>query len=779
MIRNIGILCLSSLLLFPYPHYGQSDFRRTMIQFREAENAAIRDLRDALTGYNAGLIHIEKVSLDERTGQAFYLSVDKNETTIKYTTQNSLENAIYTFLDLLGFHWYGPGDNWFVKPSALRRPQLSGQWMEPSFRNRSFFGTGGLYFNQPQLYDPKNTYMQKWYDWKRRNRFNADFSSVGHTGQAFYLANKNLLDAHPEWFTGESGKVNGRIRIDQAAAVRAYKDWIRKIYNATTGEFIALGVEPEDGRGGVDDPLPAKMPGIKNHADKWWWLANEVAREYPENDKHIVITAYAYGDGSTNALAPSFPLRKNVYPVIIPYAFQTAYQPDEMVRVWSKWVTGNMGLYDYWNITQWSVGLPQFNIYSIVPKLRFWKSNKVDGIYLETTDAAGPMGHALWLAGQLQWDLNSNFDALYKQYLNDCFDGAAAYMKKMFDRWSKNYQGTAEVAFSLADLKKASAAVEKGSLAWKRILDLKAYVHFMKMYYEQNGTQQSKDALYRYLYSIHHLMMVQTAAFVGQAYIQPLVNGNVVPGSNGIRPLSESDIERQFQQDLRSASQTYHLSDFVFDYNKVKYIEPIANTAWRFGGYNTPFYFYAPYTGQLNLDVGAESETVFSFFSESKEFVRMNVAKSNCDYKELVLDRGWNMKRFKFPIEKGKKYWLQTRYGFSRVVVKSEGIVLFKNPGEQDFDNYQYPVQYFYVPKETSEIVFYDKEREGENDRGYLVAPDGTMQKRQITDVKNIYKVPVALAYRGKVWEADFGHSQWGFKNIPNITSLQKFEYGE
>ncbi len=296
--------------------YAQS--LQTSIQYSGVPAEVITDLRNSLHGYRAGIITIHKVPLTNRTGQEFYLSSVNGITEIKYTTQNSLENAVYTYLDLLGFRWYGPGDHWFVKPKTLPALNIPGQWMQPSFRNRSFFGTGGLEFGSKQAYDPDNQYKQKWYDWKRRNRFNADFAAVGHTGQAFYLANRNILDANPRWFAGESGKVNGRIKIEQTGAVNAYKNWIRNIYKNSKTAFTVLGVDPEDGRGGEDDPLPPRrFKGIQNwnHADKWWWLANEVAKDYPEDDKTTVVSMYAYGDGPFNALAPSFPLRKNVYPV--------------------------------------------------------------------------------------------------------------------------------------------------------------------------------------------------------------------------------------------------------------------------------------------------------------------------------------------------------------------------------------------------------------------------------------------------------------------------------
>ena len=771
---------LLSFLIVCFIVHAQQILDKTTIMYSGIEFPAIKDLKNCLLPFKAGNIVIKKVALENRTGQSFYLSVDNNKTEIQYTTEQSLENAIYTYLDLLEFRWYGPGDNWFVKPKQIKNLKLKGQWYEPSFRNRNFFGTGGLDFGKIQSYDPQNNYKEKWYTWKRRNRFSADFKGVGHAGEAFYIQNKTVLDKHPEWFINEHGKKAGRFKIDNAAAVGTYKKWIKSVYDNSKTDFIILGVDPEDGRGGADDPLPTGMKGIKNHADKWWWLANEVAKDYDESNKRVVVSMYAYGDGAYNALIPSFTLRKNVYPVIIPYAFQKAYLPNEMVAKWGATISGKMGLYDYWNITQWSSGLPQFNIYTIPEKLNFWHKNKVDGIYLETTDAAGPMGHSLWIAAQLEWDLNKDFEKLYTQYLNDCFGNAALAMRTMFDRWSKNYQGAADVAFSLQDLNNASNAVKKGSSEWKRINELKAYVHFMKLYYEHDGTQKSKDHIFNYLYSIHHLMMVQTAAFIGQNYIPPFDKGNIVPDTKGVKLITEKEIENQFQYDLKSStSKLYTLENFIFDYDKVRYTTPIPINAWRFGGFQCFFYFKAPFSGIISMDAGAEVTTPLKVYTDNEKIVDESVGNNNYDYKEKLLGREWSLKKFKLSIVKGKTYYISTNYGFSRVKINTPGIVLFKQPGQQDFDNYQYPIQYFYVPKGTKEIVFYDAEPEGTTGRGFLINPDNIPVKRLETGAKNIYKVVVAPRYRGKIWQADFAHPTWSFKNIPNIVSLQNFIYNE
>ena len=98
---------------------------------------------------------------------------------------------------------------------------------------------------------------------------------------------------------------------------------------------------------------------------------------------------------------------------------------------------------------QWSSDVPQFNIYTLPQKLRYWKASNVNTINIESTYAKGPMGHAFWLAFQLMWNTEQDFNNLYNEFLTDCFGNAAPDIKRMYDRWSLNYQYGMEVALSL------------------------------------------------------------------------------------------------------------------------------------------------------------------------------------------------------------------------------------------------------------------------------------------------------------------------------------------
>ena len=746
------------------------------INFSGVEPAAITDLKQVLSTYNnqGKIINIQKEPSASRTGQAFYISANSTTVVLKYTTPQSLENAIYTYLNMIGINWYGPGENWLVKQPILNELNIAGEWKEPTFRNRIFAGTGGLEY--PLSIDPNYNYRNNWYTWKRRNRFNYDFSENGHVGDIFYQSNRAILDANPHWFNSASGKRYGRLRIENDSAMDVYKTWAKTQYNPAN-LFNSIGTDPEDGRGFADDPLPPNgFYGIENwnHADKWWWLTNEVSKMFDENNSNIQVNAYAYGDGALNALVPKFTLRKNVYPIIIPYAFQTAYLPKQMVKTWAETIEGKMGIYDYWNITQWSLGVPQFNIYEMPEKLAFWEANKVGGMNIETTDASGPMGHAWWLAGQLQWDLNKDINIIFEKYLKDCFGAGWQPIKNMFNRWSLNYQSSQDVNFSLKDLKDATDLVVVNSAQWKRLNDLKAYVHFMKMMAQRNNTKAHNDSLYHYMYSIHQRMLVQTVAFTGQSYF------GVAPAPLTDHQLTEAEIETTFAADLIASPIEYSLSNLQIDYDKAKYVDSVPNESWKFGMY-AEAKFKAPFTGFVSINMGGEQNgTQVKIFTQDSIYKNELVNNLNYSFTEVIDGRTWYMKNYQIPVVAGQIFNIGTIGGFGRARMMTRNLILFQRSKPNDYDNAGYPVKYFYVPKGTTKIAYRDAEEQPTNYRGYLIAPGETVGIiRTPTTAQHIYTVDVPAGKDGQVWKAVFGHGDWNFTNIQSILTLQYFRYIE
>ncbi|SEA65974.1 DUF6623 family protein [Nitrosospira multiformis] len=731
-------------------------------------------------------IYLIKEELNEQTGQRFYLKKEGlHKAILKYTVDTSLDNAIYTFLDLLGFRWYGPGENWFHSPRNLN-PKGFDKYIEPSFRNRDFSPSGGVSYSPP--YDPQNTFVSDWDLWRKRNRYNSDFYPQGHAGIAFSLALKDDAIKHERkldarWFCS-GGIDTGRIKIEVPEAVEAYKEWARGLYHEER-TFNCIGVEPEDGAGGADDCLPAGMD-IENFSEKWFWLANEVAKEFDPEDKRTVVSMFAYGN---DAKVPRFPLQPNVYPIIIPYAFQSTYVPNEMIREWRKAVDGMMGIYDYWNITQWSKGLPQFDIYTIQPKIALWNEYKIEGILCESTWGAGPMGHAHWLAGQLEFDATKNFDELYTQYLTDCFAAGASDMRKMFDRWSLQYQGIGEISLSLADLKAALEKVLANGIEYKRILELAAYIHYMRLYYEQKTVEDFNRTI-QYLDAIHHLRMVQTAPMRQTGYIR-VPGWETNPDYNMVQATYES-IYRQFEKDLADYPVKYTLIDFNFDNTKASPTPDQPVPQFWFGK-EIIYYLQPKASGPIMIQLAATVEVVLKVYTDDevlfKEEIKQRTSTEPGDF-DYEFDWGtilpdgtsqWHYfaKDVMFHVERGQKYTIRASGGYIKMRFPGHEL-FFQSFGSQVYDNHDYPTCYFYVPGSATEIIFEDIQRfNRESGRGSMVPPGGSQPLTRELLYEHIYRVPVAEEFRGKIWKAVFGHPNYRLLNIPNIGSLVPFNYSE
>lgn len=684
------------------------------------------------------------------------------------TGENSFINGIYTFMHELGFRWYMPGDAWAKVPPINKTKLKIKKLYRPSFQNRTYFGTGPT-APLPGL-DPTNTFKKDFVYWDQRNRFTYDFTTTGHLGQAFYNQNKSVLDANPNYFC--SGVVNpkGRIDIGNASAVDLFVNWAVNRVD-TTARFQMIGAEPADGSGGTDDCLPTSMPGITTWSDKYFWLANQVAQKAAIKRPNAKVQIYAY---ASHAATPSFPIHDKIYPIIIPYAFQRETVPGHFVQMWHEKVGGRpMGLYDYWNITQWTLDVPDFDIYSIPEKLNFWRQNNVTTVKLESTEAKGPMGHAFWIAGQMMWDISLSFESLYNEFLTDCFGPAAPDLRNMYDRWSRNYQEDLDWAFSLRDLKVATAKTSDTAIL-SRLRELKAYVHYLKLFYEYK--HQPSDAnfqqLIKYTLSIHHLRLLQTYALVAK-YITPpagytpaQLQSTLGAMTAGAVPISPSEIDANFAADLAASPALYSVSAFQFDIYQAQAIAGITlYHPTSIIGRNT-YKFHVPTARTITFQAGANQPTQFLLQDHEEAVLREEIIPaSESGYQTISM-----------PVPAGDYYVSFGGLSGKARLKFPEGIPFFTNG--RYYSNSQYPLQYVYVPHDVDEIVYVDGEGPGTGGRGNWMAPDGTVRNPSLVKY-NIYKVAVAPSERGKVWALNIGHRDYKLLNIPNVYSLNKFQYGE
>ncbi len=705
----------------------------------------------------------------ESSGQSFYLSAKGlRHITIIGKRKNSFINGIYTLLHELGFRWYMPGDTWTIVPNKLPDLYVDKLYV-PDFRDRFYSGSGGMH-SIPGL-DEKNKVRSDFSLWNRRNRFSVDYQGKGHSGEQFYLANKTVLDKNPGYFCDAKVNRYGRINIDNRDAIQLYVQWA--INQVKPGDYFpVIGVDPADGSGGKDDCLSTQNSLIKTWSDKYFWLANQVAERLKQDDDKTMVQLYAY---ASHADVPEFKLHKNVFPVIIPYAFQRVTTSQEFIRRWSQRLEGRpMGMYDYWNISQWSIGLPQFNIYNIQQKLKLWKQYNVTHINIESTTSKGPMGHALWLASQMMWNTGLSFDSLYNAFLGDCFGPAKEDIKRMYDRWSKNYQEQMEPALSLSDLEEAARKTSNRQVL-DRITELKAYVYYIALYYkyQESPTTANYKELLDYMYRIHPLGLIQTTALEKSYIKKPESDKSLVVSPD---PSFQKQSDQKRYQDINSLvensginkNKRYKTSALEFDITKVK-SDAVSGKQAGALKINGPlrYEFFLSGKKELLFEAGASASTVVRVLNKHDSLLwqeEIYASKEGFQQIRLNLSSGYYVLLF------GENYF------FSRMRFPVD--IAFLAPGRRSYDNNGYPIQYVYVPSDIDEIIYRDNYGPGINRKGYWLDPDGKRIDPEKLEDK-IYRIPVPNHYKGKTWSLVMGHPGFRLLNIPDYTSLNPFIYQE
>ena len=142
------------------------------------------------------------------------------------------------------------------------------------------------------------------------------------------------------------------------------------------------------------------------------------------------------------------------------------------------------------------------------------------------------------------------------------------------------------------------------------------------------------------------------------------------------------------------------------------------------------------------------------------------------------------MKKYSLKVGAGKKYFARFRGGFNRFKMNSD-VIVYNSHTYDDFDNYAFPVQYLYIPKNCDEIVFEDKSAAKPDDKvttgAFFASGETITDKNRGTPsgVKELYRVAVKPEWKGKVIACSFGHDSWTLKNLPSVIAMQPFEYGE
>lgn len=456
---------------------------------------------------------------------AFAIRADRESLRIIGVTEMAVENGVHWLLHRYGFRWLHPTEKWTIIPE-LDDLRLELDVVEvPAFYQREFFGTGG--FGRPAR-DPKQEAKDAWAAYRRQNLLNGrDPQSIrlgGHAGEAFVAAHKETLRANPEMLAMTDGSRHDldapRSPIKLCTSNPELRElWIKDRLDNLRRQIernpstIAISVDPSDGGRHCECDACAKI-GNGSPSDQVFFLANQTAEAVAKEFPGKFVNLYAY---NRHADTPSFDLEPNTIVSIIPYAFQTTgLTPEQFIAAW-KDQAPVFGLYDYWDIPDWSRNVPDISPQTITERVRLWHESGANLFLAESTFCGGSMGPQWYLAARLLWDPNQDADAILDDYFTHAFGSASGPVRRMHDRWWEGefILSDHEIALSLRDLDEAMRS-NKAPAIQARLVDLARYLHYLGLWYEYRRTKsntperiEAAQAVVNYLWRVYDSQMLQ------------------------------------------------------------------------------------------------------------------------------------------------------------------------------------------------------------------------------------------------------------------------------
>lgn len=436
-------------------------------------------------------------------------------------TRQGLVNAIYTYLDLLGFKWYHPGNEWMFVPKLTKVSLKINSVIKPDFLMRSFFGTFGTPRNR--VIDKDALVDREWNLWAIRNRLGGSYSLQGHAWGYLFWRHISEFVQHPEYTALVDGKRSdvksgaAKFCVTHKALQELFvKDRVeelkKKMKDHPSQPVYCISVEPSDGEGFCECDGCKKLGSVSNQV---FSLANLTAKAFQQISDRAYVNLYAY---NKHAAPPDFPLENNVVVQIIPYGYQDYTSPDSMFAHW-KSRHKHLFIYDYYGLPILNLDKPligEMRPTEFVKRIRYWHQQGIRGITLESSYSIAATGIGLYLFARTSWDITTDEEKVLQEYYSACYGKAASVLRAAqlllgTDTLVRDKETLRKEAVNLIYLGTKNQYLD--SMQELRLSYYRAYLHYLRMLYalesgEASGDSAAVDALLNFTYGIFFTKMV-------------------------------------------------------------------------------------------------------------------------------------------------------------------------------------------------------------------------------------------------------------------------------
>lgn len=581
--------------------------------------------------------------------------------------------GIYNYLDELGFRFYLPGSLWEKIPTLTLPYKHENRTVVQKYKYNNWFISGG--YNKWAMdqdasfgdgYFGKNGH--EWTQYQRRNNMNGEYRFSGHRGDIFNTEYLSGLHANPCYIACNKGErkansqavpdINNTNAMEYWASTiqqrfTTYKNIIasapslyKNFYRNFNYDNEYIGIEVPDGSawGNSADNLGCVKGNFKGEpypkvSDQQFLLANFTASKINTSLTSSHFQCYAYS-GHADVPSTNIFINKNIDVQVVASAFQSETSPVGLLNRWYS-RHPNISEYDYMNIPQWTGETPIFSYNNYKNTLARIKQKNGQGLVMEASPAKFASLPFLFAGNRyLQYDIA--MEKSLEEFTGAMFPAnVAVHIKQLLNYWGDenilsggdfSVDNKYKIPLFLQELNKAvEASKTSGSDVLERLQQLKAYLHYIVLYYEfigDNRSYQNKSAkaanLCMYLAKINKLQLVNSYFLIidivnkfpaaGDFNKQYNVTSGTAYLNGSLALISDEEINNNFSEDLSKYSAL--VTDYKFE-NAVDIIskmnaaelKPLDKIKVGVGytyGFNYPgrceFYFYAAKAGTININ---------------------------------------------------------------------------------------------------------------------------------------------------------------------------------
>jgi hypothetical protein len=559
-------------------------------------------------------IHYPK-ALKSYNPEGYYIKSSAKRIDFIGNSALALQQAIFDYLEQLGYRYYLPGEAWQITPS-ISSPFITYEKLtQPFYEFRSLANGQGFYRNKKVERD--------FNFWAKANRLGGSFPiRVGHAYQTIVSNNAEIFKEHSEYFAGDVAKGTlppiGKFNVTNKQLVELVINDAKKrlsVFRQTRQFMNMVSMEPSDGGGFCTSPECLK---IGSTSDQVFYLTNAVARAIQKEYPGIWVGNLAYNE---HIEPTKYDLEPNIFVMVTNGFNRTKYSTNELLEKWSK-KAKKVGVYEYLSVYAWDNDLPGR---SNATHLDFLKKS-IQGYYengarvylAETNIGWISKGLGQYVTSKLLWDYRLNVDSLADDFYSKSFGVAAPVMKRLFKSWESASGGLISdnsLAGWLGWVNEADQMVSDKRIK-ERLNHIKIYLHYLVLYrkLKTNPTTENLNQVMGFAYRTFDVSAFATVPVMTSLPFYSGFKGYGIydkkehPWMQNAKPLNSKELNSIFINDLKSVKKIEGLQ--TFEYGNRFHKDEKMKIATKMKPGNT-----APsFTGETNFLVRVDKRSTDNFF---------------------------------------------------------------------------------------------------------------------------------------------------------------------